>query len=266
MRKNWVREKLNAGKSTLGCFLGLGSPNAAELLSHAGFDWLVIETEHSALDTSQVEHMLMAIKGTETIPLVRLPASDPVYIQRSLDIGAMGIVVPLIRTVEDAQSIVRCTRYSPAGSRGFGPLRAAHYMLDTKDYFYHANENVLVALIVETKEAVENLEAIAAVPGVDVLFLGPFDLCLSLGLDPMKQPYPQVDAIVERMLTVGRKAKVAIGIHAMTPDQLVKRQAQGFQMISYSTDYMMLADAARVGLSAFKREPSGANGAGEVRQ
>ena len=113
MKKNWVREKLKAGDSTIGCFMGLGSPNVAELLSHAGFDWLVIETEHSALDIGQVEHMLMAVKGTETVPLVRLPSSDWVYIQRALDIGAMGIVVPLIRTAADAQAIVRATRYPP---------------------------------------------------------------------------------------------------------------------------------------------------------
>jgi 2-dehydro-3-deoxyglucarate aldolase len=260
MKKNWVRERLKAGDSTLGCFMGLGSPNVAELLSHAGFDWLVIETEHSALDIGQVEHMLMAVKGTETVPLVRLPSSDWVYIQRALDIGAMGIVVPLIRTAADAQAIVRATRYPPEGTRGFGPLRAADYMFDSKDYFYGANENLLVTLIVETKEAVENLEAIAAVPGVDVLFLGPFDLCLSLGLDPMKQPYPEVDAIIERMLAIGRKANVAIGIHAMTPEQLGKRQAQGFQMISYSTDYMLMAEAARTGLSAFKRSTPGVDG------
>ena len=127
-------------------------------------------------------------------------------------------------------------------------------MFDSKDYFYGANENLLVALIVETKEAVENLEAIAAVPGVDVLFLGPFNLSLSLGLDPMKQPYPEVDAIIDRMLTVGRNANVAIGIHAMSAEQLGKRQAQGFRMISYSTDYMLMAEAARAGLSAFRNE------------
>jgi 4-hydroxy-2-oxoheptanedioate aldolase len=201
----------------------------------------------------------MAVKGTETVPLVRLPSSEWVYIQRALDIGAMGIVVPLIRIAADAQAIVRATRYPPEGTRGFGPLRAANYMFDSKDYFYGANENLLVALIV-TKEAVENLDAIAAVPGVDVLFLGPFDLCLSLGLDPMKQPYPEVDAIIERMLAIGRKANVAIGIHAMTPEQLGKRQAQGFRMISYSTDYMLMAEAARAGLSAFRGNTPAADG------
>src|SRR4029453_4085620 len=117
MKKNWVREKLKAGQSTLGCFLGLGSPNVAELLSHAGFDWLVIETEHSALDTSQVEHMLMAIKGTEAVPLGRLPSGDPVFIQRAVDIGAMGIVIPLVRSANEAKAIVRATRYPPEGTR-----------------------------------------------------------------------------------------------------------------------------------------------------
>src|SRR4030095_6271168 len=115
MKKNWVRERLKLGESTLGCFMGLVSPNVAELMSHAGFDWLVIETEHSALDIGQVEHMLMAVKGTETVPLVRWPSWDLVYIQRALDIGAMGIVVPLIRTAADSEAIIRATRYRPEG-------------------------------------------------------------------------------------------------------------------------------------------------------
>jgi 2-keto-3-deoxy-L-rhamnonate aldolase RhmA len=254
MRANLTRKKLKAGQSTLGCFLGLGSPNVAELLSHAGFDWLVIETEHSALDTSQVEHMLMAIKGTEAVPLVRLPCGDPVFIQRAVDIGAMGIVIPMVRSANEAKAIVRATRYPPEGTRGFGPLRAANYMFDSSDYFYRANENLLVVLIVETREATENLEAIAAVSGVDALYLGPFDLCLSLGLDPMKQPHVEVERIIERMLEIGKESNVAIGIHAMNPDQLLRRQSQGFRMISYSTDYMMLADAAKAGLAAFKRD------------
>jgi len=260
MKTNWVREKLKTGQSTLGCFLGLGSPSVAELMAQAGFDWLVIETEHSALDSSQVEHLLMAIKGTQAIPLVRLPSGDQVYIQRALDIGAMGIVVPLVRTKEEAQAIVRATRYPPEGTRGFGPLRAAQYMFDTNDYFYRANENLLVALIVETREAVQNLESIASVPGVDALFLGPFDLSLSLGLDPMKQPHREVEEIIEHMLLIASESNIAIGIHAMTIDQMLQRQAQGFRMISFSTDYMILADGARAGLADFKREIPKADG------
>jgi 2-keto-3-deoxy-L-rhamnonate aldolase RhmA len=255
VKTNQVCEKLRSGQSTLGCFVGLGSPSAAELLAHAGFEWLVIETEHSALDSAEVEHMLMAINGTETVPIVRVPSTDPVRIQRSLDYGAMGIMVPMVKTAEEAQAVVRATRYPPLGTRGYNPLRAAHYSFDSTDYFYRANDNILVALILETKEAVENLETIAAVPGVDVLFLGPFDLCLSLGLDPMKQPHPQIQMVVEELLSVSKKTGVSAGIHVFNPDQLEQRRSEGFTMISYGTDYAILADAARIGLAAFRRKP-----------
>jgi 2-keto-3-deoxy-L-rhamnonate aldolase RhmA len=253
VKTNQVREKLRAGQPSLGCFVGLGSPNAAELLAHAGFEWLVIETEHSALDSAEIEHMLMAINGTEAVPIVRVPSDDPVYIQRALDFGAMGIMVPMVRTVEEAQAVVRATRYPPAGTRGYNPLRAAHYSFDSKDYFYRANDNLLVTLILETKEAVQNLEAIASVPGVDVLFLGPFDLCLSLGLDPMKQPHPQVEAVIELLLSIAKKTGVGTGIHAFNTDQLQHRQTQGYTMISYSADYVLLAEAARTGLAAYRK-------------
>src|SRR4051812_28745249 len=115
MRTNLVREKLRSGQPTIGCFLGLGSPNVAELMASAGFDWLIIETEHNALDSAEIQHMLMAVGGTDTVPLVRIPSSNPVFIQRALDMGAMGIVVPLVKTPSEAQAIVRATRFPPQG-------------------------------------------------------------------------------------------------------------------------------------------------------
>lgn len=253
MRTNWVREKLRAGQPTIGSFLGLGSPNVAELLAHAGFDWLVIETEHNGLDSAEIEHMLMAMNGTATIPLVRVPSSNPVFIQRALDMGAMGVVVPLVRTAAEVEAVVRATRFPPQGTRSFGPLRAAQYTFDNEDYFNRANDNILVVLILETREALENLEAIAAVPGLDVLYLGPFDLCLSLGLNPMHQPFPEIEAALERAQAVGRTNNVAVGTGAGTPDQLRQQQAQGFTFLGYGPDYSLLAQAARAGLSAFER-------------
>src|SRR5438094_7563460 len=101
MRTNWVREKLRGGQVTVGCFLGLGSPNVAELLAHAGFDWLVVETEHNGLDSAEIEHMLMAISSSEAVPIVRVASANPVFIQRALDIGGMGILVPLVRTAAE---------------------------------------------------------------------------------------------------------------------------------------------------------------------
>ncbi len=253
MRTNHVRQKLLAREATLGCFLGLGSPNVAELLAHAGFDWLVIETEHNALDAAEVQQMLMALNGSETIPLVRVPSANPVYSQRALDMGALGIVVPLVKTAEEAAAIVRATRYPPQGTRSFGALRASRYTFDNEDYFQRANDNLLVVLIIETREAVENLAAIAAVPGVDALYFGPFDLCLALGLNPFHQPFPEVEAIYQRALAIGQRHGVAIGMGVGNVDQLHQRRAEGYTMLSYSTDYHLLVGAARTAVAAFHK-------------
>lgn len=253
MRTNEVRQKLQAQEPTLGCFLGLGSPNVAELLAHAGFDWLVIETEHNGLDSAEIQQMLMALNGTEPIPLVRVPSANPVFIQRALDMGALGVVVPLVKTAAEAEAIVAATRYPPSGTRSFGPLRAERYTFDRQDYLARANQNLLVVLIIETAEALQNLEAIAAVEGVDVLYVGPFDLCLSLGWDPLQLPFPAYEAVIERVLAVGRQHKVAIGMGCASDAELRERRGQGSTFLSYGTDYMLLANAARAGVAAFKQ-------------
>ncbi len=234
--------------------MGLGSPSLAELLGEAGCHWLVVETEHNGLDSAEIEHMLMAIGNTGAVPLVRVASANPVYIQRALDMGAMGVVVPLIRTAEDARAVVRATRYPPQGTRGFGPLRASRYTFDNEHYFRNANENTLVVLILETREAVENLEEICAVPGVDALYIGPFDLCLSLGLDPMRMPFPETEAVIERALALGRKSGVAIGMGGRTPEQLRQRVARGFTFVGYGPDYALLGDAMRAGIAAFAQQ------------
>jgi 4-hydroxy-2-oxoheptanedioate aldolase len=253
VKSNWVRDKVRNGESTIGCFLGLGSPTVAELLGHAGFDWLVIETEHNGLDAAEVQHMLMAISSSEAIPIVRVPSSNPVFIQRALDMGAMGVLVPMVRSVAEAQQVVAATRFPPHGTRSFGPLRATRYTFDSQDYFERANDNILVIFILETKEAAENLGAFAAIPGVDGLFVGEYDLSLSLGLNPMNLPLPEVDAVIDRLLTISRQGGVAAGIGSSTPDQLHHRQSQGFRLLSYAPDYVMLANAARAGVAALRR-------------
>ena len=253
MRDNWVRKRLNAGKPAIGTFLGLGSPTVAELLAHAGFDWLLIETEHNALDSAEIQQMLMGMSGTDTIPIVRIPSTNPVFIQRALDMGGMGIFVPMIRTADEARGVVRATRYPPEGTRGFGPLRASHYTMDYGDYYYRANDNIVVVLVAETKEFLENAEEIMAVPGVDACYVGGFDMCISLGLDPMKQPHQEIEDAIEQLLAIGRRKGVAVGFGAGTPEQLRRRQAQGLTYLNYGTDYAMLVKAAREGLDAFAR-------------
>ena len=253
MQTNRVRQMLSQGQPTLGCFLGLGSPQVAELLAGAGLDWLVIEAEHSAVDMAQVEEILRAIKGSDTVPLVRVPPGDPVWIQRSLDAGAMGIVVPLVESVQQAEAIVRATRYPPQGTRGFGPLRASNFTRDYDDYFQRASDNILVVLIVETAPMAANLKAVAAVDGVDALIVGVRDLCLALGRNVMADGYDEVDDVLEAILQVSRSGAVAAGIHAYSPETLGAFRRRGFGFISYKTDYMMLVDQAREGLQAFGR-------------
>ena len=253
MRSNFVREKVRSGQATFGCFMGMGSPTVAELLAHAGCEWLLIEMEHNGLDMAEVEHILMAMNGADTIPLVRIPSADPVFIQRSLDIGGMGIVVPMVRTAAEAAAIVSATRYPPQGKRSFGPLRASNYTINYEGYFNQANENILVMLIIETTEAVENLEEIANVPGIDVLFIGAFDLCLSMGLNPFDMPLPEIDAVMERALAVGRSCGVAVGAGTGSPEELRIRAQQGFTFLSYGPDYVLLRDSIQPGVEAFRQ-------------
>ena len=254
MRTNWVRERLRAGKPAIGCFLSLGSPNLAELMAHVGYDFLVIETEHNGLDSAEIQHMLMAMNGTEVIPIVRVPSSQPTFIQRALDMGALGVLVPLIKTADEARAVVQATRYPPVGTRGFGPLRASNYTLDYEDYYNRANDNIIVSFILETKEAVENLAEIAAVPGVDALYVGTFDLCISLGLNPMRQPHPEIEAIVDRAVAIGRETGVAIGLGTGTPDGLRQLQARGLTYLVYGTDALLVSAAAKAGIDTFDRE------------
>ena len=159
----------------------------------------------------------------------------------------------MVRTADEARAIVRASRYPPEGSRSFGPLRASQYTVNYEEYFNRANENVLIALILETVEGVENLEEIAAVPGIDVIFIGAFDLCLSLGLNPFEMPLPEIDAVIERALAVAGATDVALGIGAGNPQELRQRADQGFTFLSYGPDYMLLLNSIRPGLEEFRK-------------
>ena len=252
MKTHAIREKLQAGRPTIGCFMSLGSPTVAELLGHAGFEWVVIETEHNALDAAEVQILVTAVEAGGAVPFVRVPSSDRVAIQRALDIGARGIVVPLIRTAEEAAAVVSATRFPPAGTRSFGPLRAGRYGFDNEDYFRRANDQIVVILILETREAVEELGEIAVVPGVDALYVGPFDLSLSFGLDPFGASSAELEALIRDAQSVCSESGAVLGVPVRTPDELRRRRAEGFALLGYGPDYLLLGDAARAGMAAFE--------------
>ena len=156
----------------------------------------------------------------------------------------MGIMVPMIRSLDEVRQVVQATRYPPEGRRAFGGLRASKYTFDNEGYFKRANQNILVIIIIETKEAVDQIDAIASEPGVDALMIGPCDLYLSYGLDPFKQPLPEVEAIMERVLEAGRKHNTPVGLVYGSPEQVKQRRDEGFRLLAL-TDYLMLANRAR---------------------
>lgn len=244
---------MNAGEPTIGSFLGLASPHVSGLMAHAGFDWLVIETEHNSMSLSEVEHCIMAMSGAHTVPLVRVPHNDMNFIQRALDLGARGIVAPMIRTAQDAERIVNITRYPPVGNRGFGPLRAPHYTLHNPEYFEEINDNIIVAFILETKEAVDNLEEIAQVPGVDAFVMGQCDLSLSYGLHPLKyNEHPEVRDATQKALEIGRRHNIATGLNTFSPEMVREAVAAGHTFISYGPEYALINQTVRQGIETFR--------------
>ncbi|MDE0430174.1 MAG: aldolase/citrate lyase family protein [Caldilineaceae bacterium] len=252
MQVNRVRQAIRSGQNAFGCFMGMGSGTVAELLAHAGCEWLVVEMEHNGIDMAEVEQILMAMNSTDTVPMVRIPSADPVFIQRSLDIGALGIAVPMVKTAAEAEAIVQASRYPPHGRRSFGPLRASNYTIDYGSYFDNANDNILILLILETAEAVENLEEIANVPGIDVLYIGAFDLCLSLGLNPFDMPLPEIDKVIDHARDVAGRCDVALGIGSGSPEELRQRAAQGFTFLGYGPDYQLLLGTLGPGVEAYR--------------
>jgi 2-keto-3-deoxy-L-rhamnonate aldolase RhmA len=177
--KNLLKEKLNTGKPIVGTFVGLGHPDVTEWLSRLGFDWLLLDAEHGPLDFEKLQQMMQSMNGTDCVPIVRPQWNDPVIIKRVLDMGAYGVLIPWVNSKREAENAVRACKYPPEGIRGYGPRRAA--MLD-KDYYKTANTELLVAVQIETLEALDNLDEILSVSGVDACYVGPYDLSSNMGL------------------------------------------------------------------------------------
>src|SRR5499427_10679272 len=178
-RANKVRELWAAGKPVLNSWLGVPSSFSAEVMSHAGWDSLVVDMQHGMIDYSMMVTMLQGISTTDTVPLVRVPWNDPSYIQKALDAGAYGIVCPMINNRAEAEKFVGSCRYAPLGYRSSGPIRAALY--GGADYHMKANDIVVALGMIETREAMENLDEIMSTPGLDAIYIGPSDLSISLG-------------------------------------------------------------------------------------
>ncbi|HWA24543.1 MAG TPA: aldolase/citrate lyase family protein [Lacunisphaera sp.] len=233
----------------MGTWIQLAQPATAEMMAAAGYDWVVVDLEHSVISLREAEELIRIIGAKGVATLVRLSSNDPVQIKRVMDAGADGIIVPMIKTRVEAEQAVAAVRYPPHGARGVGLARAQGYGASFDEYRqWVATESVIIAQI-EHIEGVRNLDEILAVPGVAGFIVGPYDLSGSLGR-PGQFSHPEMrKALTEIAQVAARHPRVAPGYHVVLPDplQVQARIKEGYRFIAYSTDMIMLGEACRMG-------------------
>lgn len=251
MGDNAVKQRLKQGLPTVGSWINLASPTAAEFMSAYGMDWLVFDTEHGPYSEEALEDLIRAVRGTEVVPLVRVAGDDPVLIKKALDRGAMGIICPLVNTEEQAREVVRACKFPPEGIRGVAGTRASDYGRDLANYFDTWNSRVLVACQIETAQAVQNVEAIAAVSGVDVLFIGPSDLSASLGHFGQAS-HPEVRSAVQRVIRAAQEEGIAAGYYASGPEEVLRCVDDGINFVACTSELGLLRGAAESAYSMIR--------------
>ncbi|WP_227357055.1 HpcH/HpaI aldolase family protein [Haladaptatus salinisoli] len=238
-----LRRAVRAGESVVGTWLSVGHPTVAELSAELGFDFAVIDAEHTSMSMETVENLARAVDaaGGETEPVARVPDDDPARIKRVLDTGVSGVIVPMVETVEQARGVVEATRYPPDGIRGVAGARASTYGLGLADYFERANDELLVVAQIETAEGVENAAAIAAVDGIDALFVGPADLSASVGRFGETD---SLDTEISAVLDAGRETDTPVGTIAFDPDDVARWADAGFDFQVVGVDVGYVIDGA----------------------
>ena len=242
------RTKLLAGELLIGPVVTLPASEIAEILAGAGFDWLFVDAEHSPMGMRDAQALLQAA-GPRCPCLVRVPAGEEVWIKKALDIGAAGLIVPQVHSAEQAGQVVRLCKYPPQGIRGVGVARAQGYGGRFGEYVAAANEELAVVIQAESAEAVRNIEAIVAVPGIDAVLVGPYDLSTSLG-KPGALADPEVRSAIARVTETCLKAGVRLGAFGADAPAVQPFIDQGFTLIAAGMDTLFLSGAASNLLSA----------------
>jgi 4-hydroxy-2-oxoheptanedioate aldolase len=243
---NTAKQKMLQGQPVYGYSLGLGSPMAAELLARCGIDWVMLETQHGAWGHDGAIAALIGMAGGSATPMARVAKNDYFLIGKLLDQGALGIVVPMVDTPELARAAAEACRLPPRGKRSWGVGRARVY---GDDYFDWIDDQLFVAVQIESIQAVEQAEAIMATPGIDGCWAGPADLALSMGIDPRKAAQDDRHArALEQILTACRNTGKAPGLACPTPQDAKQRAEQGFQFLTAGSDVGFMLGGARAGL------------------
>ena len=247
MRQNTRKPNWREGKPATGCWLSIPSTYSAEIMAHQGFDYVCVDMQHGMIDYADAARMFTAISTTDAMPFVRVPWNDPAIIMKVLDAGAYGVVVPLVNTRAEAELAVAACRYPPEGIRSNGANRAILYA--GSDYVASANREMACIVMIETKQALENLDDILAVPGLDGVYIGPSDLSFALGLPPrMDSDVPLHVETVARILAACQEHGVVAGIHTGGPAFSAQKIKEGFLMATLTSDGVCMTRAAQAQL------------------
>ncbi|MFN9717713.1 MAG: HpcH/HpaI aldolase family protein [Planctomycetota bacterium] len=237
------RKRLRNGERLLGTMVTLPTASTAEVLADAGFDWLFIDAEHGPLEAPDILGILQAV-GHRTACIVRVPVLDEGLIKRVLDLGAQGIIVPQINTAQQAADVVRFSRYAPLGSRGVGLARAHGYGFQFAEYVASANDEIVVIVQAEHRSSVENIHSIVAVPGIDCILLGPYDL--SASYNKMGQINdPEVLSAISRITDAAKSANLALGYFGVSAEAIAPYAKQGYNLLIAGVDVLFLGQGAR---------------------
>lgn len=245
LRTNNVRALWEAGNSATNCWLGIPSVVSAETMAHQGWDSATIDMQHGAIGFDTAYNMLVAISTTDMTPIVRVPSNEPGIIARVLDAGAYGVMCPTIESAADAKRFASACRYPPTGARSVGPTRASFYA--GNDYVANANATIVVLAQIETAEGVANADGIARTAGIDVLFVGPSDLGLSMGRAAKPdQDDPVVMEAVDAVLSAARTAGICAGIYCASVSYALAMIRRGFDLVTVVSDEALLAAGSNI--------------------
>lgn len=241
-----LKRRMHDREPVIGTWITLGHAGIAEICADAGFDWLVIDMEHSAISISEAADLIRTISLSGGVPLVRVPDHSPTLIKRVMDAGAAGVIVSTVNTAEQAAAVVSAVKYPAMGTRGVGLARAQEYGLGFETYKAWQEEGSIVVVQIEHVDGVANIDAICATPGLDGVFVGPYDLSGSMGM-PGALSDPRVEAGVASVAKAAIAAGISAGYHVVPriPEQVAERIAQGFNFVGYTLDSIVLAETYR---------------------
>lgn len=249
MRKNALKAKVAAGQPIVNGWLAIPSAYSAEVMGHQGFDSVTVDLQHGMIGFDAAVAMLIALSSTPVVPLVRVSKNDYALVMQLLDAGAYGVICPMISTPAQARDFASFCRYPPMGQRSFGPARGLLY--GGADYFAHANDEILALAMIETQEAVANVDAILATPGLDGIYIGPNDLSLAYGQKPASEPTDStIASVILDLATRTRNAGRIAGIFCSSGDAAARRIGEGFHMVTPGNDVGLLSAASKAAVAA----------------